>query len=134
MPDNTRKLRYPVPILRVSQLATSLAYYTSVLGFKVDWEYGGGFASVSRDRCRLFLCEGGQGHAGTWMWVPADDADLLFAEWKASGARIRQPPTNFPWGSRELQIEDPDGHVLRFGSDIKPGEPLGEFLPDRTEE
>lgn len=131
MPDAARKLAHSVPILRVNNLAVSLAYYTNTLGFKVDWDYGG-FASVSRDRCSLFLCEGGQGHAGTWIWVAVDDSDLLFEEWKASGAHIRQPPTNFPWGSRELQLQDPDGHVLRFGSDNKAGEPFGEFLPDRT--
>ena len=26
------------------------------------------------------------------------------------------PPTNFPW-ALEMQIEDPDGNVLRFGSE-----------------
>jgi uncharacterized glyoxalase superfamily protein PhnB len=34
-----------------------------------------------------------------------------------AGAIIRQPPTNFPWGVREMNVEDPDGHRLRIGSD-----------------
>ena len=34
-------------------------------------------------------------------------------------------------GSREEQIEDLDGNVLRFGSDIKAGEPFGEWLDMR---
>ena len=41
---------------------------------------------------------------------------------------MRHPPTNYPWGARELQVTDPDGHVLRFGSDAVPGEPLGDWL------
>jgi hypothetical protein len=33
----------------------------------------------------------------------------------ARGADIRQPPTNFEWGVREMNVADPDGHHLRFG-------------------
>lgn len=30
---------------------------------------------------------------------------------------IRLPPTNMPWGTREMNVEDPDGHRIRMGSD-----------------
>jgi hypothetical protein len=43
------------------------------------------------------------------------------------GARIRRPPTNYPWAF-EMQVEDLDGNVLRFGSDSIPGESYGEWL------
>jgi uncharacterized glyoxalase superfamily protein PhnB len=119
------------PILRVNDLAASVAYYTDVLGFAVQWQ-AGGFGAVKRDRCTLFLCEGGQGHAGTWTWTGTDDADRLHAEFVASGAKILTPPTNYPWGSRELHVSDPDGHVLRFAADAT-AEPCGEFPPDRTD-
>ena len=87
----------------------------------------GGFASDSRDWGRLFLCENGQGHAGVWTWIGVSDADILAAEYRASGAKIRHPPTNYPW-AYEMQVEDPDGNVLRFGSEPKKGEPFGPFL------
>ena len=54
------------PILRVRDLAASVTYYTTVLGFQEDWQGPGLFASVSRDRCILFLCEGDQGNPGAW--------------------------------------------------------------------
>ncbi|HMI58717.1 MAG TPA: hypothetical protein VK511_11740, partial [Gemmatimonadaceae bacterium] len=41
---------------------------------------------------------------------------------------LRFPPTNYPWGSRECQVSDPDGHVLRFGADLKTGEPMGAWM------
>jgi uncharacterized glyoxalase superfamily protein PhnB len=44
------------------------------------------------------------------------DVDLLFDEYRRRGATIRQPPTNFPWGLREMNVEDLDGHRLRMGS------------------
>lgn len=133
MPETAGQLACPVPVLRVNDLAVSLDYYTRKLGFGIDWTSPGAFASISRDACTIFLCEGGQGHAGTWVWIPANSSDLLFAEYRASGALIRQPPTNFPWGSRELQVTDPDGHVLRFASDATPTEPNGNFPPDRSD-
>jgi catechol 2,3-dioxygenase-like lactoylglutathione lyase family enzyme len=115
------------PIFPVESLPAAIAYYVNALGFKLDWEGPGIFASVTRDRCHIFLCQGDQGHAGTWTWIGVDDAALLAAELRARGAKIRHAPTNYPW-AYEMQVEDPDGNVLRFGSDPKEGEPYGEWL------
>src|SRR5260370_384864 len=68
------------PILRVGKLAASIEYYVGVLGFKVDWRYEGIIASVSRDRCHIFLCEADQGNPGSWAWIGVGDADALFEE------------------------------------------------------
>ena len=114
------------PIFRVASLRASIGYYVNALGFKVNWD-AGGFASVSRDRCCLFLCEGDQGHTGTWTWIGVNDTESLAAEFRQSGATIRHPPTNYAW-AYEMQVEDPDGNVLRFGSDPKKDEPFGPFL------
>ena len=113
------------PILRVENLEASRRYYTSTLGFSVDWD-AGGMISVSRDRKSIMLCEGQQGHPGTWLWIGVEDADVFFAEFVAKGARIRSAPRNFSW-AYEFTVEDPDGHVLRFGSESKPGAPEGRF-------
>lgn len=115
------------PIFRVGNLAASLAYYVDALGFKVDWEYKGAIAAVSRDRCCIFLCQGDQGNPGSWAWVGVNDVERLCDEFRAKGAKIRQPPTNFPW-ALEIQVEDPDGNVLRFGSEPKPDQPFGPWM------
>jgi uncharacterized glyoxalase superfamily protein PhnB len=115
------------PILRVADLESSLEYYVRALGFAVDWR-DGSVASVRRGKASLMLCEGDQGQSGTWMWLAVSDADAVYEELRSRGASIRHPPTNYPWGSRELHISDPDGHVLRLGSDTLPGEPYGEWL------
>jgi hypothetical protein len=82
--------------------------------------------SVSRDGKPIMICEGAQGQPGTWLWVGVEDAEALFSEFSAKGARVRSPPQNFDW-AYEFQIEDPDGHVLRFGSESKPGPKGGVF-------
>ncbi|MEI9974848.1 MAG: glyoxalase superfamily protein [Ignavibacteriota bacterium] len=114
------------PIFRVSDLRASIDYYAKALGFRHDWG-DEGFASVSRDRCHLFLCDHDQGHVGAWTWIGVNDAEAFAEELRGRGVAIRHPPTNYPW-AYELQVADPDGNVLRFGSDPKEGEPYGEFL------
>ena len=113
-----------IPILRVRDLAASVDHYVRVLGFTIDWHYPGSIASVSRGRCSLFLSAGDQGTPGTWAWIGVSDAEALHDELRARGATIRQPPTNFAW-ALELQVEDPDGNVLRLGAEPKPGVPFG---------
>ena len=135
MPDSIGNTQVPtratlgavVPILRVASLESSIAYYVARLGFEVQWR-SDPVASVQRDRTSVMLCEGDQGHAGTWLWIATTDVDALYAELASRGADLRHAPTNYPWGSRECQITDPDGHVLRFGADLRDGEPTGDWL------
>ena len=115
------------PVFRVASIDASIDYYVRVLGFTVDFRDAGVLASVSRDRVGIFLAERDQGSQGTWVWIGVSDVDRLFDEYRRTGATIRQPPTNFAWAC-EMQVEDLDGHVLRFGSDPKEGVPFGPWL------
>jgi predicted lactoylglutathione lyase len=114
------------PILPVANVQKSIDHYLEKLGFKLDWQ-ATGFASVNRDKCHIMLCEGEQGHPGTWVWIGVGDVELLFEEYRASGAKIRHPPTNYEW-AYEMQVEDLDGNVLRMGSEPKPDQPIGPRL------
>jgi catechol 2,3-dioxygenase-like lactoylglutathione lyase family enzyme len=125
-PMSVTKFEGVTPILPVKNLKASLRYYVGKLGFKIDWQQKGAFASVSRDRCGLFLCEGDQGRNPTWAWVGVEDVAALFREYRRKRARIRHAPTNYYW-AREMQVEDLDGNVLRLGSEPT-DEPFGEWL------
>lgn len=114
------------PIFRVQDVDASINYYVNVLGFKLNWRTGD-FASVSRDRCGIFLCKGDQGHFGTWVWVGVGDVEALLKELEAKGAKVRNPPQNYDW-AYEMQIEDLDGNVLRIGSDTRTDKPAGNWL------
>jgi predicted enzyme related to lactoylglutathione lyase len=106
------------PILSVTDMARSLQYYVEVLGFS-NAEWGSDeFTCVTRDGAGIYLSEGDQGQPGTWVWIGVDDVEVLYEEYKDRGAMIWRPPENFPW-AREMKVRDPDGHVLRFGSDPK---------------
>jgi uncharacterized glyoxalase superfamily protein PhnB len=114
-----------IPILRVESISASLKYYEGMLGFAKDWLYekdSFAIGGVSRDGRSIYLCQGPQGNPGTWIWIGVEDVDVLYEEFKTSGAIIRMAPTNYSW-SFEMRVEDPDGHVLRFGSESKAGVP-----------
>ncbi len=110
-----------IPILRVTSLAASIRFYVGVLGFQVDWggERDSVMASVSRDGRAIMLCQGAQGQSGTWVWIGVEDIEPLFHQFTSAGAKVIQGPTSYDW-AYEFRLEDPDGHVLRFGSEPKP--------------
>jgi predicted enzyme related to lactoylglutathione lyase len=111
------------PILSVADMSISLRYYVDVLGFRnADWG-NDDFTSVNRDQAGIYLCRGGQGQAGTWVWIGVEDVQALYEEYKSRGAKIRHPPKNYPW-AMEMKVEDPDGHMLRFGSEPKADRPF----------
>ncbi len=114
------------PILRVQSLDASIAYYIQKLGFQLDWR-GPYFASLSRGQCHIFLSQGDQGNPGSWVWIGVEDAEAVFNEYQTKGAKLRHPPTNYPW-AYEMQVEDLDENVLRIGSDSKGDQPIGEWL------
>ena len=118
------RLECVIPILRVTDLVASLRWYNTVLGFTTDWQ-SGAMASVSRDRMALMLCDGAQGHVGGWVWVGVTDVVPLHAELCARGAEVIMPPTNFFW-AYEIRVRDPDGNVLRFGSEPRGDLPLAD--------
>jgi catechol 2,3-dioxygenase-like lactoylglutathione lyase family enzyme len=111
-----------VPILNVKDLPASIDYYVQKLGFEKLWDWGEPptFGCVRRGKVEIFLCQGGQGQPGTWMSIFMDDVDALYEEYKKSGAIILDGPTDYPWKTREMLVEDPDGHRFRMS-----GEPRG---------
>ena len=104
------------PILRVENMEASLRFYVGLLGFRnVAWGTEE-FTLINRDGAGIYLCRGGQGAGRAWIWTGVDDVYKLHEEFKQRGVEIRMPPTNYPW-ALEMHVEDPDGNVMRFGSD-----------------
>ncbi len=103
------ELSHPRPILSAKSLRDSQAYFRDVLGFKLDWDYGdpANFGSVSRGDAVLFVCEGCSFTPGETM-IFACDVEALHEEFKAKGAIIKMPPTDMPWGLREMKVAAPD--------------------------
>lgn len=104
------------PILRVENMEASLRFYVGVLGFANARWGNDNFTSVNRDGAGIYLSRGAQGRGGAWVWLGVEDVEVIYKDLKARGVTIRMPPTNYSW-ALEMQIEDPDGNVLRLGSE-----------------
>jgi ankyrin repeat protein len=116
--QNVNRFENMTPILNVKDVSASIDYYVEKLGFELRWDWGSppGFACVGRDAVQIFLCRDAQGAPGTWIAIWVQDVDALYEDYKKSGAIVRQKPTNFPWGAREMNVQDLDGHRLRMSA------------------
>ncbi|MFI5152702.1 MAG: VOC family protein [Chitinophagales bacterium] len=112
------------PILSVRDMNASRSFYKNILGFEEAAWGNDQFTSFSRDQSGIYLCRGEQGKPGTWIWIGFDgDIFAIYDELKSKNVKIILPPTNYSW-AMEMRIEDPDGHVLRFGTDPDEQEPF----------
>jgi catechol 2,3-dioxygenase-like lactoylglutathione lyase family enzyme len=116
MQTSRTRFEHADPILRVEDMGRSVRYYVEILGFNAEAWSGDDFGCVTRDGASIYLSLQDQGHPGTWVWVGVEDVAALHEEYQVSKAEIHQPPKNFPW-AYEMHVLDPDGHVLRFGSE-----------------
>lgn len=107
------------PILRVEDMKRAVEFYVGKLGFKSASWGADDFTSVNRDGAGIYLCRGGQGLGKAWAWIGVDDVAQLREEYVAQGVKLRMEPTNFAW-AKEIHVEDPDGNVIRFGSEPDP--------------
>jgi uncharacterized glyoxalase superfamily protein PhnB len=110
-----------VPVLYCEDVRRSVAYYKDVLGFPKSWEWDEdpSFGGVDWGEVRIFFCKQGQGSPGTWLCINLDNVDEYYEMIKARGANIISPPDDKPWFMREMLVQDPDGHIIRFGHGIE---------------
>lgn len=124
------------PILNVSDIRASFDWFAK-LGWRRGFEWGDPptFGSVVAEKCEIFLCQGAQGgrgkgsntttfgdeansetaDKGVWMSLWIDDVDAAHAHCLVQGIEVMFPPTDMPWGVREMHVRHPDGHVFRIG-------------------
>ena len=128
----TLRLRSLEPSLTVDDLERSLHFYTDVLGFIVAdrWTEGGVLrgAMLRAGVCDLALSQddwakGRDRKKGEGLRVScqtAQDIDTLAARIKAGGGRLTEEPTDHPWGTRSLSVDDPDGFHLTIYRKLTP--------------
>lgn len=115
------------PVLLVRDVIASADYFRTAVGFNYDrlWGDPPDFCIVSRDDHFLMLAQvSNPGQIkpfwkirdkmwNAYFWV--DQADHLYEEMKANGAKMDYGPCTQPYGVREFGIQDLDGHDIGFG-------------------
>ena len=116
------------PTLPVRNVLKSLDFYCDMLGFETGGVWGEPpcFAIVGRGTITLFLDQVPDdmpvpNNHGWAAYLYVTDVDGLAAEFSAKGVDITRGPEDAPYGCREIDILDPDGHLIGFGQDLNPG-------------
>jgi len=105
-----------IPILRVADAEAAAAWYGR-LGFEREWVHRfepgfPAFVSVARGPVRLFLSE----HEGDAK--PDGVVYLRLRDVDAIAAGFDREVEDMPWGTREIELRDPDGNRVRIGVPI----------------
>ncbi len=102
-----------IPLLLVSDVAETVAYYRDVLGYSVS-QKGDDWGSALRGKANFYFgrAEGVIHSASCFVFV--DEVDALCAAFRANGATIAEEPENKPWGFRQFTLEDLNGHRFHY--------------------
>ena len=111
---------------QVKEVQRSIAFYTNMLGFNLDYQNLPAFAQVSISNLKLILSgpgasgsrsmpDGRQQEPGGWnrIVLQAQDLPARIAELKKEGVRFRNEMEVGP-GGRQIQVEDPDGNPVEL--------------------
>lgn len=113
-----------VPQLRTTDLAESIRFYTTCLGFALEFEYDDFYAGLCLDGHLIhlklvdevdpsiaFVDHGGHFH----LYLQTDDVDATAERLRRAGVSLARDVHETPWGTRELVVKDDQGHTLYFG-------------------
>jgi predicted enzyme related to lactoylglutathione lyase len=108
-------VRQALPRFPVKDVAAAVAHFRDVLGFKINYQQHD-VGVMDRDEVTVLLIPRDAKYPGigsSYFYVA--NADELYAELKAKGAKLDGEPVSHPWGLRDFGVTDPDGNELWFG-------------------
>lgn len=113
-------------ILEVKNVKTSEAFYREKLGFRPGLFFGEPptFCIISRDQVAIFLDLARTPRPAPlnqyWaIYLYVDDVDGFASQLAACGVAIEREPENQPYGCRDFDIRDPDGHIIGIGQNVR---------------
>lgn len=111
---------------QVKDVQRSIAFYTQMLGFKVDHQNLPAFGQVSISNLKLILSgpgasgsrpmpDGRQQGPGGWnrIVLQVEDLPARIAHLKKQGVNFRNEMEVGP-GGKQIQVEDPDGNPIEL--------------------
>jgi catechol 2,3-dioxygenase-like lactoylglutathione lyase family enzyme len=110
----------------VNDVEKSIAFYTSVLGFKLNQQFGPAMAIMTKDDLTLWLAgppssaarpmpDGQKPQPGGWnrFVLQVTDLQALVKKLKSQDVRFRNDITVGP-GGQQILCEDPSGNVIEL--------------------
>jgi|SRR6266568_3918179 len=127
-----------IPVLSYDDVRTAAAWLCDAFGFaerlrigdhRIQLTVGDGAVVVAARQAGPAGAEAGPAVAAAaptpfgHVMVRVEDAEGHHARARERGARILQPPTDFPYGERQYRAEDPGGHHWVFSQSIADVDP-----------
>lgn len=109
-------------VVHITDLDASIRYYTTVLGFQLDFQaghlagiqYGNVFIHLSAPAEFVNTRAIGEGH----LYVFCDEVDEYYTDITNKGAISICAPGDRHYNMRDFAIKDLDGNILSFGKSL----------------
>ncbi len=121
-------IRQIAPQFFTTNVPATLAYYKDKLGFAClsTWQDPPVYAIVARDQHAIhFRCaEPPKANPDKYpeelldAYLFVEDADALYAEYKARDVEFTRHLADTPWNLREFVVKDCEGRLLAFGANL----------------
>jgi catechol 2,3-dioxygenase-like lactoylglutathione lyase family enzyme len=105
---------------RMNNYAEAIPFYIGFLGFHLDWEHSASedgpiYMQISKNGLMLHLSDSDRFREGSVVFVETKGLDDLHQEFTERKGHFDLPAIEHtPWGTRQLEITDPSGNMLRF--------------------
>ena len=115
------------PLLVVTDIDKSAAFYKKVLGLRVVMDFGanktltGGLALQTLESWQEFIGtdEVSFGGNSSEVYFEEDDFDEFADRLKGCEVEYVHPVKEHAWGQRVVRIYDPDRHIIEVGENLK---------------
>jgi len=123
-----------IPELAYPDVEEATHWLCKAFGFTVRLRIGSHRAQLVYGEGAVVVIEGRAGDAAAHaVLVRVEDADAHHERALAAGARILNPPTDYPYGERQYNVEDIGGHRWTFSqsiADVDPADWGGALVTD----
>ena len=115
------------PQLRTVDMASSIRFYTEKLGFTVEFNYEDFYVGIragsqlihlklvdEKDPSIPYVDEGGHLH----LYLETEGVAAFAEQLKTRGVALVKDVHETPWSTREIVINDDQGHTLYFGEPL----------------
>jgi lactoylglutathione lyase len=120
------RMEYKAPLLAVTDMERSVAFYEEVLGLKVTLDFGanktltGGLCLQTLETWKEFIdgAEVAFGGNDAEIYFEEDDFDAFAERLRRLEIRCVHPVREHAWGQRVVRFYDPDGHIIEVGENM----------------
>lgn len=123
-------MKFCSPLLVVTDLARSRAFYREVFGLRVISDFGanitftGGLSLQTKESWESFIHKPASeitfGGNDAELYFEEDDLDTFLGRLGGiDGIEYVHPPQEHGWGQRVVRIYDPDRHIIEVGESMR---------------